>query len=30
VRGVLIGEALIKAKDTGALASRISAIGKIG
>jgi indole-3-glycerol phosphate synthase len=30
VRGVLIGEALIKAKDTGALASRIAAIGKIG
>lgn len=30
VRGVLIGEALIKAKDTGALAARISAIGKIG
>ena len=30
VRGVLVGEALIKAKDTGALASGISAVGKIG
>lgn len=30
VRGVLIGEALIKAKDTTALAARIAAVGKIG
>ncbi|MGH7442600.1 MAG: indole-3-glycerol phosphate synthase TrpC, partial [bacterium] len=30
VRGVLVGEALIKAKDTLALASSISGVGKIG
>lgn len=30
VKGVLVGEALIKAKDTGLLASRLAGVGKIG